>query len=204
MVEEEFKSNQTFMYPEEYDIYKQDVEQGLKRAFTAKPPGIGDKSIRWKVPNFEKEKTIIESFKKKDMYEKKNYEEYLKKEAVKEKKLEQFIWKQAIEYHNFMTTRHTQKEKKTLRTVLAENYQAMLKAHGATAEARFPHTAYGQDKNSETFKKSFPGSYKNYFFKLVKNIVTTKNGKKTVNRKPPSMLLSAGAKTSTKNDHLIK
>ena len=52
----------------------------------------------------------------------------------------------------------------------------MLKAHGKLADDRFPHTAYGQNKESATFKKSYPISYKNYFFKLVKNIIKAKTG----------------------------
>ena len=47
-------------------------------------------------------------------------------------------------------------ESETLRTLLAFYYQQMIKNHGAVAKKRFPHTAYGQDPKSETFKKSFP------------------------------------------------
>ena len=77
-------------------------------------------------------------------------------EKKKEVELENFIKKQAIEYHDYMSKRQKGEEKKTLRTELAENFQAMIKKFPKLAGARFPHTAYGQDKNSETFKKSFP------------------------------------------------
>lgn len=49
-----------------------------------------------------------------------------------------------------------------------------MEKHGAVAEKMFPHLSYGQDKNSETFKKSFPLSYKRHFFKLVKTIIINK------------------------------
>ena len=103
-----------------------------------------------------------------------------------------------------MANRHTMKDKKTLRTVLAENFQEVVKAHGKVAEARFPHTSYGQDPESETFKKSFPLSYKRYFFRLVKNIIMGKSGKKTIIKSPPSLLMTIGARTTTKIDPLIK
>ena len=86
---------------------------------------------------------------------------------------------------------------------MAENYQAMRAAHGEVAEARFPHTAYGQDKNSDTFKKSYPISYKNYFFKLVKNIIKFKTGKRAVRTKPVSLLQTVGARQSTTQDALV-
>ena len=35
------------------------------------------------------------------------------------------------------------KEKKTLRTRLAEYYNEMVKRHGDVAKKRFPHMAYG-------------------------------------------------------------
>mmetsp|Transcript_33677 Transcript_33677/g.52024 ORF Transcript_33677/g.52024 Transcript_33677/m.52024 type:complete len:105 (-) Transcript_33677:2765-3079(-) len=91
--------------------------------------------------------------------------------------------------------------KKTLRTVLAVNYQQMVKVHGETAKNRFPHVAYGQDPNSETFKKSFPLSYKRYFFKLVKNIIINKKtGQKYVPSKPPAIVMGVGSRVPTLDD----
>lgn len=79
----------------------------------------------------------------------------------------------------------------------------MLKAHGKLANERFPHTAYGQNKESATFKKSYPISYKNYFFKLVKNIIKVKTGKRAIRRNPVSLLSTAGARESTKHEPLV-
>ena len=79
----------------------------------------------------------------------------------------------------------------------------MIKAHGKVAEERFPHTAYGQDKNSETFKKSYPASYKNYFFKLVKNIIKFKKGGRAIRTKPVSLIQTVGAHESTTKDALV-
>jgi len=77
---------------------------------------------------------------------------------------------------------------------LSDNYQAMLKEHGDIARARFRHIAYGQNPNSETFKKSYPESYKRYFFKLVKNIITTKNGTLGFPKCPASLVQVVGAR----------
>ena len=79
----------------------------------------------------------------------------------------------------------------------------MLKKHNPLANERFPHTAYGQNKESKTFKKSFPISYKNYFFKLVKNIIKAKTGKKAIRRNPVSLLSTAGARESTKYEPIV-
>lgn len=79
----------------------------------------------------------------------------------------------------------------------------MLKTHGELANERFPHTAYGQNRESETFKKSYPISYKNYFFKLVKNIIRAKTGKKAIRRNPVSLLSTAGARESTKHEPIV-
>ena len=59
MIEEEFKSNQTFKYPEEYDIYDGAAEGSLKKNFGGDVvvPGSGD--FAWKRPNFDKEAEII-------------------------------------------------------------------------------------------------------------------------------------------------
>lgn len=34
MVQEEFKTNQPFLYPEEYDVHNQALEKSLKKNFT--------------------------------------------------------------------------------------------------------------------------------------------------------------------------
>lgn len=69
----------------------------------------------------------------------------------------------------------------------------MLQKHGDLAKERFPHISYGQDPNSKTFKKSFPLSFKRYFFRLVKSIIVGGRGKKLLS-KPLSLTLTVGAK----------
>ena len=52
-----------------------------------------DKTLGWKVPNFDNEQTILENFKKKDMYDKKDLERHVKELARKEMALEAFLQK---------------------------------------------------------------------------------------------------------------
>ena len=56
------------------------------------------------------------------MYDKKGYEHMLKEQAKKELALEKFLHQQAFEYQDYVAKRDEGQEKKTLRTVLAENY----------------------------------------------------------------------------------
>jgi hypothetical protein len=77
----------------------------------------------------------------------------------------------------------------------------MIQEHGEVAKKRFPHTSYGQDENSETFKKSYPLSFKRYFFKLVRNIIVDKKtGKKAIIRHPPTLTMINGNKKPTLTD----
>lgn len=50
MVREEFKTNQPFMYPEEYDVFDQGKETQLKNVFANK----GEKGLQ-SAPDFEKD-----------------------------------------------------------------------------------------------------------------------------------------------------
>lgn len=60
---------------------------------------------------------------------------------------------------------------------------------------RFPFHAYGQDKKSDTYKKSYPSSFKKYFFGLVKSFVKSKRGQyKRVKNAPPTFILAGGRK----------
>jgi len=123
MITEEFKSNQLFKYPEEYDLYDAAQEEAFKKGFKNK----GAEAERaWKLSAdqgyLEKQQTYLENFKKADMYDKKGYEHMLKEQAKKELALEKFLHQQAFDYQDYVEKRHKQAEKKTLRTVLAENY----------------------------------------------------------------------------------
>jgi hypothetical protein len=75
-------------------------------------------------------------------------------------------------------------------------------------DKRFPpHSMYGMSEGSETLKKSFPPSFKRYFFKLVKNIIRVKKGGKTVIeilKNPPTLTMTAGTRANTLADPMVK
>ena len=75
------------------------------------------------------------------------------KKLKEEANLEAWLQKTAFGYKDLMTSKDP-KEKKTLRTRLAEYYNDMVKRYGDVAKKRFPHMAYGQDPNSETFRRN--------------------------------------------------
>jgi|TARA_B110000285_G_scaffold163713_1_gene182838 hypothetical protein len=123
MVAEEFKSNQLFKYPEEYDLYDAAQEDAFKKGFKNKG---GETEAAWKLSGdqgyLEKQQTYLENFKKADMYDKKGYEHLMKEQAKKEMALEKFLHQQAFDYQAYVEKRNKKEEKKTLRTVLAEYY----------------------------------------------------------------------------------
>lgn len=59
--------------------------------------------------------------------------------------LEKEIKQQAFNYLIYMQKRERGEEKKTLRTILADNYQALITKFGKLVHERFPHISYGQD-----------------------------------------------------------
>jgi len=69
------------------------------------------------------------------------------------------------------------------------------------AHKRFPHITYGEAKGQGS--KSFPASYKRYFFKLVKGIIIAANGKKTFAKVPPSLVMTVGAREVTAHDPVL-
>ena len=81
MIQEEFKENRVFKYPEEYDLFDDDEDQACKAM------GAG----KIKVTDLSQGKLLREKFKQKDdrelYYEKQN----VKNQKTKERELEKFI-----------------------------------------------------------------------------------------------------------------
>lgn len=119
--------------------------------------------------------------------------------------MEKYLQKLAFNYLEYMSKRSVGESKETLRTILARNYHELKERFKELVDERFPHISYGQDKESKTFKKSFPPSYKRYFFKLVKNIIIKKkNGKKVgqLLKHPPSLTMTVGTRANTLADQI--
>lgn len=120
----------------------------------------------------------------------------------------------AMDYHTYMSDRVNKKssDKTTLRVKLAEYYHGMVDSTKQKddfvkkVKERFPHISYGQNVKSDTFKKSFPASFKRYFFKLVKNIIvskkTRKGDKPVFPKQPPSLKMAVGGRINGCKDPL--
>lgn len=126
MIEEEFKTNQTFKYPEEYDIYDGAAEGSLKKNFGGDVvvPGSGD--FAWKRPDFSREAEIIQDFQVRDNFDRKRAREEKQNEAAAMQALEDWLAQKAMEYHTYMDKRSKllikDSERETLRTKLAGFY----------------------------------------------------------------------------------
>ena len=93
MVTEEFKSNQLFKYPEEYDLYDAAQEDAFKKGFKNKGGEAEPAKLSADTSYLEKQQAHLENFKKADMYDKKGFEHLLKEQAKKEMALEKFLHK---------------------------------------------------------------------------------------------------------------
>lgn len=60
------------------------------------------------------------------------------------------------------------------------------------SKSRFPHVTYGTTPGSETYKKSFPSSFKIYFFRLIKSYFQQKKGLKRMRQPAPTFILGPG------------
>jgi hypothetical protein len=83
-------------------------------------------------------------------------------------------------------------EKKTVRDYLSSIYWDMVKQFPKQTHLRFPHMTYGTKKDSETYKKSFPMTFKRYFFKLLKSFVRTDKGLRRLKYAPPTFIIPGG------------
>lgn len=69
------------------------------------------------------------------------------------------------------------------------------------AKTRFPHITYGTNVKSETYKKSYPLTFKNYFFKIVKGYFKQKKGLKRMKNPAPTFIISAGKRCILHTDY---
>ena len=109
--------------------------------------GHEKKEFAWKLPDFSREKMVIENFNKRDLYDRRQAEAERKAELEKEQALEMFLHEKAFAYRDYMKQRakalkaqmesnqasKSTFEKKTLKKILAEYYLEMIERHGPTA-----------------------------------------------------------------------
>ena len=85
-------------------------------------------------------------------------------------------------------------ELKTLREFVSDTYHKLLINVNfcKIAKEKFPHVTYGTKKGSTTEKKSYPMTFKNYFFKLVKSYYKSDRGIKRMRHAAPTFMVPGG------------
>lgn len=86
----------------------------------------------------------------------------------------------------------------TMSMGLSAAYHRLKAKHPAHVKANFPMVAYGEDVESEKFKKQFPQSFKRHFFRVVK-VINDKKGpklsyadvKKRLKHMPPAFIVNS-------------
>jgi hypothetical protein len=79
-----------------------------------------------------------------------------------------------------------------VREFVSEVYHNISKKYTEIVKTRFPHVTFGQDPESNTYKKSYPLNFKSYFFKLVRSYFAEKKGLKRVKNPAPAFLIPSG------------
>ncbi len=86
---------------------------------------------------------------------------------------------------------------------MSEVYHKISKEFPDIVKSRFPHVTYGQDVKSKTFLKSFPATFKNHFFKIIKSYFRqTKGHLKRIVNPAPTFIISSGRSRCLMHDQL--
>jgi len=155
MIKEEEKSNRLFRYPQEYDLY--DEENEVKIKYQVKG-GLETKEL-----DNGKAKTMLDTFKvmdDKDLY---YLNQKLREQRRLQREFEGFILDKVNAYLE-MIKKRLQGQEQTLRTFVSRVYHEARAKFPQYVNQKFPWAAYGTKKSSETYKKSYPFEFKQYFF----------------------------------------
>lgn len=80
-----------------------------------------------------------------------------------------------------------------MRQYVSKVYHELKLKFPKSTEEKFPHITYGTKKDSDTFKKSYPTSFKKHFFYLVKSFVKVRGkGVKRLRNVPPTFIIPGG------------
>jgi hypothetical protein len=105
--------------------------------------------------------------------------------------MQKFLIKEALEYLE-QKKKRLQGQETTVRKFVSDVYRKLVDDFPKITNERFPHVNYGTKKDSETYKKSYPHSFKNYFFQLVKSHFKQKKGIKRIRNPASTFILAAG------------
>lgn len=201
MIKEEFGKNQAFRYPAEYDVLSKKEDEKLKNFNDgAKQSQEASEYGSVKLEGFKNhDKGVLAASKRKQALEQ-------RAKLAFEKDLVQLAQSYVVKASNRLTE---EGNRVTLRQSLADIYQRLLKTHEAYVKANFRLLSYGQNEESETFKKSYPDSFQRYFFRYVKAISDkrgSKMGLQQIKRRfkklPTAFLVSGSAQRCTMHDQV--
>ena len=161
MVAEEFKSNQPFRAPEEYDVYSkalEDPKKGLSKKMKAK----AEKFDRMGNPvkdSFGGQK--LAEFKQQDVEEVKNL---AREKTTRRREIQEFedeLIAHARAYHTDVIAKRAslEGETKTTRLYVAEVYQNMRNKFTKLMDQKFPLCKDGQKEDSHTLAVAFPQKF---------------------------------------------
>lgn len=136
-------------------------------------------------------KVMREKFKVEDGRELYDFRRKLANRRAEEKRVEEFLISQALQYLEEKKKR-LRGERTTIRQFVSNVYHKMVNSYPDITKERFPHITYGTNKESETYKKSYPQSFKIYFFRLVKGYFMHQRGLKRIKNPAPTFILSGG------------
>ena len=175
MIKNEFKDNKIFKFPEEYAVrdedeqndilFKHDLEKGVKQG-----------------ENEEKIKQQIEEAFDDYQYVKDKYRPQREKKMEEKKNLFNFIKNKVKEYYKKMSKR-LEKGKDGIESInifLNNMYKEMSKKHRNATRIYFKKPRSETLKKAYRYKKNhtfYPRKLKYYFFKLLRRIGKTKDGK---------------------------
>ena len=163
MIKDEFKENRVFKYPEEYEIYD-DEEETRRKLPKMKVMGVAEKEEHFKDME-EKQKLALEKFLAREniRQDQIKFQEDQKRQQLK--LFKEAFNKEVDDYLEQTKNRLTQKREYSQRDLLSSIYHRLHDQFPKIMDEKFPHITYGMNKDSETFKKSFPQPFKYEFYK---------------------------------------
>ncbi len=202
MIKEEFRTNQTFRYPDEYDKFNQTEEVKMKH--------IPNESKGLKRPDYEQGANQLEKFKIQDGLSQNQAKQKTLVTTRQRKDFELDLIKRAQAYTVEASKRLNQAsgQRKTVRMSLAEIYTEMRQKHPIIIQDEFKLETYGMKEDSETYKKAYPDKFKRHFFHLIKTLngkpagkMTAKQVNKNARRLPTTFMVAGTSKRCTIHEY---
>lgn len=163
MIKDEFKENRVFKYPEEYEIYD-DEEEARRKMPKTKKMTIEERRQFYEDVE-EKQKLAIEKFIAKENIRQDQIQFAKDQKRNQMKQFNEAMTQEVDTYIENMKNRLNEKREQSQRETLAGIYHRMHDKFPDIMDEKFPHVTYGMKKDSESYKKSFPQTFKYEFYR---------------------------------------